>query len=353
MTVSAHEITALAEAQRWEDLEHLLETALPRAAGQTRVAYLVHLARAYEATGRRERARETVAEAEDYIKECRGLTLPLGWWIGLVAAHEKRQDYEAAIALLSRILAEQPVGDNGSAAALKIKLLRLKHAQRIHAQCSSLPVRILALGQNCLPDNLIARWGLGALSVEGPFHAGVFRGDGVAKALEEDFSAFFSRASYVVNKTASGVPVALLPAYNTLFNHETGDAWVDGSLMRLRQLYAKRIGNFRDALQQSRKERLLFIHTLLSSASPARLLYALEKIAPGRAKRLVVFDFLNSHQGSEDAFPEGARRICTAYPKFDGGYVWHWPHHYDTETGLAFEKSLIDPVVREIEGLRQ
>jgi len=331
---------------RWNELETVTKELLQSIETEMRhdrCYYLLILAKAYRANAKAEFAQNVLEEMEALVNGSSETN-----------EHERFQlalEFECH-AMLERSLRmiDLPFATPELKQFQNAMLWRLSSALGNQERYSSSPVRIIALGQDCLPNNLAQRWGLGTLCVDGPFGAGVFRGDGVATAIEDDFAAFSDRASFTLNNSASGIPSAMLLRYKTIFNHETGEAWIDGDLTRLRDFYARRIANFRHAM---REEKLLLICSRISISHVDRLWNALKTTSPMSRKSLIIFDFLNDASLDDEIHDDGVRVVKTAYPQTAKEYIWHVAPSYNSEAGVAFEKSLVGPILEEIERLSQ
>jgi hypothetical protein len=269
--------------------------------------------------------------------------MPDAYLFGLAQRLECCGELSAAKEVLAGIEAPLP-----QAAAMAS---RLAAAARISAIAKSSGVTTVALGQNCIADDLANRWGLGALTINGPFSAGVSRGDGASIAIEDDFAAFLDPENFTVTKSASGIQTAMLPKYKILFNHETGSSWLDADVKRLRDYYATRIENFRRSLRQ---KDLLFVYVRVSPASLLRLWNAVDRAAPASRKKLLVFDFVNPKEVERETLPEEVSVVQMSYPYRSGGEVgevWHLPQYFNSEIGVKWEKSIIDAMIEEMENL--
>jgi hypothetical protein len=80
------------------------------------------------------------------------------------------------------------IGSRGRSDLLDVMIERLEVALDIEKRYHASDFVLVSLGHNCLPDDIVKRWGLGAHYVEGPFSAGVFFGEGATMAIEENFS---------------------------------------------------------------------------------------------------------------------------------------------------------------------
>jgi hypothetical protein len=331
-------VQTLRDSKKWDELTKTLECSLGDLNALSRIHVLIWTAQAYRNLGHVEMSRANLRHA---LKDSESIPMEFGTENWLNLARELQSDglLREAYHATSYIAAdERPPASN-------VMIDRLKAAFAVEEEFSSSNVNIVSLGQSCIPDDIVKRWGFGRLYIDGPFSAGVFFGEGVSRAIEEDFSKYNMLSSFQIDNTASGFASASLPAYHTLFNHEVGEDWIDNDLARLRNLYAQKISNFR-SITASRA--CVFVFSQHSNIDAGRLQNAIDRMAPAR-KRLLILDFCSTSVDKNN-WPEWVHYVPCSFPYGTQESVWFLPEYFDSDIGFSFEGSLAASIA---EGIRQ
>ncbi len=202
-----------------------------------------------------------------------------------------------------------------------------------------------SLGEQCLPRALTSRWGfkatkaMGELSV--PFDLAVHRTESVVRLLESDFAGYLDGLEY--NETSKRVRNV-----NTgvMFNHERGEEFGADDCQLIRDIYARRIQNFRTIIDQPMPMVFVWCNGKgRPGIMPAltRLAAKIAKMRDGKPTALVAYQLFPHGTPRPDfqdiSTPElPVMHVYRNYPY--EGYVWHEPWHCFSPEGFAFEKAL-------------
>lgn len=208
---------------------------------------------------------------------------------------------------------------------------RRDRALEIRAALAARAPVFLPVGEQCLPFNVLMRWGFARHAPEGPWTACNSRESGTSRALNERLAAFGDPAAYRPLRAPSGVDTPVLPAYGCLFPHEASPHFTADGFMRLAALYARRAATFLDAAAGG---PVVFVVERHPQTDLGRLLAALEGVAPHGRFRLVTLD----HPGTPPADDRRVHPAAVAPP--GGGYTWYHADSYDTEAGFAYEEPM-------------
>ncbi len=216
-------------------------------------------------------------------------------------------------------------------------------------------VNVISLGGDCLPRNVLAKWGMKLPRLFGensmPFDLAVHPFESTIEILNNDFS------DYLADDNLKFCPQRNFPIhvkYNIDWNHETGSEWADSGFGKFKELYDRRIQTFRGALNDG-KLSLLVIHVpgRFSSQELKALAEAATALSQRFANKITVLCLATgtiSLPLMGAAFQriscDGATLHVAAVSMPPPPYVWHLAKSYGTTEGLNFEKSVIQAVYR-------
>ncbi|MBL6457817.1 hypothetical protein JMJ55_20980 [Belnapia sp. T6] len=218
---------------------------------------------------------------------------------------------------------------------LGIARQRLDRALAIRAEVSGLAVPCIPVGMECLPYNLLMRWGFAELAVEGPYTAAIAPERGVSQAIADRFARFGDPTAYGSIRSPSGGDTPHLPAYGMLLGHETGPAYAGDGFARLAALYAARAERL---LAAAAGLRALFVMERYPPTDLARIEARLAEAFPQLDFRIAVIGY------TEAPAPDSARLRVLKVRKPGADYVWHTPEAYNTAPGLAYERPMAEMV---------
>ncbi len=339
--LTAPEIADLIHRREWTELEDRLEDALRDATGIARLHYLFSLSICYYEQGRIEAARGRMNEIFGLAVNIRPLlTRPI--LVDLAVHCEKYGRVRQAVSALGWI-------DGTEKTDVDLNMnLRLRMA--LENATANKRLTIVPLGQNCIPGDLLKRWGHGRHVVDGPFNSGIYRGDSPLLAIEGDFKAFRDFENLQLSNTAGGVLSATLPKYRIFFNHETGPFWLERECRRLRNLYAARIARFREAVGGG---KVLFVFTRSSKVNLEHVWDVVKNISPSPESRLLVLDFLKTEDAPSLTKDPRVTIINTAFPDYQPKYTWYISPCFNSPAGFQWEKGLMQQIQPVIEAMAE
>jgi hypothetical protein len=204
---------------------------------------------------------------------------------------------------------------------------------------------IIALGHNCLCDDFGLRWGYAALTVDGPFSAAQFHGDGPAAALQTNFSLLRDPASVKVYATPSGLECPYVSAYGVVYCHETGPYWLADGLRNFFALYERRIQRFRNAL--ARAPRPLFVFVQETPIDLNALVKGIETVTASDRWSLFLTSVNSSAPVATTADPR-IRTLDMKLPSREYQAQWHLPVMYNSNEGFEFEQRFANAILEQL-----
>ena len=200
-------------------------------------------------------------------------------------------------------------------------------------------LRVVSLGENCLPFMVMNRWGLQPHPVSPDadciFNLAQSSSDGCTLVVSEEAGRLVDEAVLQSHVDANGSPMPHHPAYNFLFNHEQGTGWAQNGFERLKGRYGPRIETFKRHLDGG--PRLLFHFTETPQGDLDRLVDAVAGVNRNDLYRLVIVDTC-------ERTPPSPHPTATYVhvPKPSPDYIWFKPDHLESEAGLAFERAIVE-----------
>lgn len=202
------------------------------------------------------------------------------------------------------------------------------------------PVKIISVGQNCLPAYITTRWGLNLQPLDFlPYDQSAFPGDSSAKAIESNFSIFdditkfvsrpFGKHSRIVYHSETGVHFAHNPLPLTNNTRQLKDVVTR---------FQKRIEQFKNL---SDKNKIFFVN-FCGSGSPDILISSLKKKF-GDNCNIIILNTTENYFKYD--FSENISVINLPYPH---DYQWNTLEHYTSDRGIAFEAHIIEYLKNKI-----
>ena len=202
---------------------------------------------------------------------------------------------------------------------------------------------IATVGQTCMCDELAQRWGYSAFTIDGPFTAALYHGEGPSIALRENFAALNDASNVKLIVLPGGLDCPTVPVYNAIYSHEAGPYWVADGLQKFFSLYRTRVENFMRACEHPEP---VFVFVQDSQTDLHRLIGAIEQVASSNAWRLLVID-LREHGDGLRLSDSRVRTIVPKIPSDEYLLTWHLPETFNTEAAFAFERDVTSAVVEE------
>jgi capsular polysaccharide biosynthesis protein len=201
-------------------------------------------------------------------------------------------------------------------------------------------IKLISIGQNCLPYQLAGRWGLVAARAEPglltPFDLGGFINDSVADAIATDFAAFENRDNFEVTRAWGGGKMFLHRPSGVGFFHERGSYWVTPDRARFFLRLASMIANWQLAKTAARK---LFVFCYCGAGNLERLVHTASEKLLGPDAHLLVIDVLQQPH----TCPAGPF-ITYRHLPYPRDYDWTSVYQQCSAAGLHFELGVIEAI---------
>jgi tetratricopeptide (TPR) repeat protein len=234
--------------------------------------------------------------------------------------------------------------DQRAVAERRLQWIKTNGVDHLIETGAAKPIRVVALGEQCLPWTVLNRWGLRPSFWKPedrlPFNLAYNWVNSVAKALEADFAGYDSLKKLRAVETPSGGRTFTNAGFGVVYNHQAATFWHADSGARLASDITARIANFRAMLEEP---LVLFVYARFSSSDVDRLANAIGKMREGdKPWRLLVLDFFQGAPATTELAHVELHRV--AYPRDD--YQWFEPAEFDSQAGFDFELSVAE-VVRD------
>ncbi|NKC29283.1 DUF1796 family putative cysteine peptidase [Falsiroseomonas selenitidurans] len=213
-------------------------------------------------------------------------------------------------------------------------------------------LNVISLGQDCLPRNLAAKWGLkpgrrlGEPSM--PFDLAVHPRFAALSAMADGFADYLDPAQLRFGPQRGH---SFHARYHIQWNHEIGPDWAEGEFARLQALYRRRIAALESALSDGRGA-LLLLHwsSPFGVAEMEGIRQRLERCLPRIANRCLLLVLVSGAwtggTGGAEALPDGGLPLLVRHrPMPPPPYVWHEAAWSTRAEGLAFEAAMADSVI--------
>lgn len=206
-------------------------------------------------------------------------------------------------------------------------------------------VKIVSIGQNCLPYSLTTRWGFNLGSGEDDtltiFDFGGFPDATSTEFIRTKFSPIYDENEFCIETKPNGRKVAKLRTLPILFNHEAGNYWLDENFVKLRSRLFLQIQNLNKLLEFECK---LFVFSIVGPCDLRKIILDFQELLDKGSSRLLI---LNTTQ-NEYSVPEYSNitYMHIPYPK---NYLWNVPTSYASDEGYKFESQIAQAVKKELE----
>jgi hypothetical protein len=209
-------------------------------------------------------------------------------------------------------------------------------------------VKILSLGQNCLPWMLPNRWGLRPDDIDmkpmGPFDYFPAIADKTAEALDRDFEPFLPEAGLWPFITGTKIPALMNDAMQASFFHETGSWWGEDNWARLKSAYRERIVKFKNSV---RCGPALYVYAICGAASVERIVDSYYRVLHDDNSRLLIINLLKDPFVVDVSLPH-VRLAHIPYPE---DYTWTQWEEFTSDRGIAFELEIVREIIEQIRQL--
>ena len=206
-------------------------------------------------------------------------------------------------------------------------------------------IRVISIGDNCLPWLMLNRWGLRyqpwRREVLSPFNLASTFTNSVTKFLTSKGDLLLQDLDF---REVKNVVMPYSRSMPTVFNHEAGEYWSQDDFRNLRERFSERIRNFDAFLDGGPR---LFVHFCQRKGDLKALGEALRNANRDGDYRLLVIDTIACADRGLD-LPQGD--ILSIRPPDD--YVWFRPENFESESGLAYEGKIADAVIAALGKIR-
>jgi hypothetical protein len=274
-----------------------------------------------------------------------------------LALHTCRRDFSISSTDLDRIdEAEVAVGHHVSAYFDMIR--GIVRDRRLNLERFS-DIELVSLGEDCLSRTIPTQWGLKKCAKLGekthPFDLAVHPLPKVIDLIANDFAGYLDAGDLVFVPERNFCRNGPL---NITFNHETGPQYAENGFALLREIYQRRLNNFRSILGTARPI-VFVIHPVRKRPNLAYHLKELHRVISLKrpAGRFLIVCLRTRDPG---AVPEEdleaklnglpIRVIDAVHPHDD--YVWFKVPHCLAPEGVAFERELMNRLAGTINSWR-
>jgi tetratricopeptide (TPR) repeat protein len=238
---------------------------------------------------------------------------------------------------------------NGAAACTSAIANRLAAAQGNAASPAVNSVNVISIGENCLPWSLAQRWGLRSsetmFSQESPFNLAQTTTNDVAALLEDGVDRLVERTFISELINPDGVPRPQNAKYHFDFNHEQGKFYVNNCFDELISVYSVRIDNLKRILSAG---PCVYVHYTERGGDLDRLVRSVRMRCHDGRSKIIIFDSWEGNRQLSSGLGDVVYHKVTL-PGLD--YAWFRPDDFDSDDGIAFERTIQGVILREVVAL--
>ena len=271
---------------------------------------------------------DIVARREELVQDAHGFR------IGLWQATELCliEPMKAMVAAAKPEAWRQLPGEAKENTGLRIEMAELNR-QLLHAS----DVKVIPIGQNCLPYLLGGRWGMIAdrerPEAASPFDRGAFQKDNAAAVIDTDFATFSDRFAFSETGVYDGSRMFRHEASGVYFYHERGPFWMKDDGARFFSRLEQMIEAWR---RTSVAGRRLFVFCLCGEGNLNTLVAAMNRRLLGPDAHLLIIDVLQ--QPHECPTHD---RVTYWHSPYPADYAWDNFAHQCAARGVAFELGVV------------
>lgn len=208
------------------------------------------------------------------------------------------------------------------------------------------PIRVLSLGQSCLPFTVINRWGLniyaGNHSKITPFDLGAFSRNTASTAISSNFESYLKPEDYFEAVNPFGAPQMHHKPSGVHFGHERGRTIIGEDQSKFHTLIKNKVNAFQDAIAS---ERCLLVFGIVGAVNLEEFI---KEISPSIEKtnhRILVIN-MTREIINYTSLPTFLQYVHIPMP-YD--YSWNDIHDYASDKGIVFETKISLEVKKQIE----
>ncbi len=215
--------------------------------------------------------------------------------------------------------------------------LRIEMAELNRQLLDASGVKVIPIGQNCLPYLLGGRWGMIAErerpEAATPFDRGAFQKDNAAAVIESDFATFSDTTAFAETGVYDGSRMFRHEASGVYFYHERGPFWMRDNGAKFFPRLEQMIETWR---RTSSAGRRLFVFCLCGEGNLDTLVAAMDRRLLGPDSHLLIIDVLRE---PHDCQPHD--HVTYLHAPYPADYAWDNFAHQCAARGVAFELSVV------------
>lgn len=211
------------------------------------------------------------------------------------------------------------------------------------------PIRVLSLGQSCLPFTVMNRWGLNIYAGDHnkitPFDLGAFSRNTASAAVVSNLESYLDPNNYFETKNPFGAPQMHHKPSGVHFGHERGRTIIGEDQSKFHALMKHKVNAFKEAIIS---ERCLFVFGIVGNCN---LNDFINEIAPAIEKTNHILLIINMTREKLDYSPLPFVHFVHIPMPYD--YSWNDIHDYSSDKGIVFETKIALEVKKQIEILSE
>lgn len=208
------------------------------------------------------------------------------------------------------------------------------------------PIRVLSLGQSCLPFTVINRWGLniyaGNHSKVTPFDLGAFSRNTASAAISSNFETYLKPENYFEAVNPFGAPQMHHKPSGVHFGHERGRTIIGEDQSKFHALMNFKVNAFQEAIAS---ERCLLVFGIVGAVNLEEFIAEISPSIERTNHRVLVIN-MTREVINYTSLPVFLQYVHIPMP-YD--YSWNNIHDYASDKGIVFETKISLEVKKQIE----
>ncbi|GGE81997.1 hypothetical protein [Sphingomonas prati] len=241
-----------------------------------------------------------------------------------------------------------PAGRSGFSISPQL-IDRIRTAAEVQQSLDQPTIKVVSIGDNCLPWMVANRWGLradpGADHEQSVFNLAQCAPETPSNLFASGLQSLLDPTQLATFPTDIGTPLPYHVSSGFQFNHEQGTAWCANDYQALRSKYDGAISNLNDAFVGRAR---IFVHYREKSGDMNRLIATLAALNKDQNYRILIID--PHRDTTEPVSQPHATMKRIALPAAE--YVWFKPEDYESIPGIEFERQIATAILNEMAILR-
>lgn len=208
-------------------------------------------------------------------------------------------------------------------------------------------IRVLSLGQSCLPFTIINRWGLnihvGNHNKITPFDLGAFSRNTASNAVVTNLQSYLDPNNYFESRNPFGAPQMHHRPSGVHFGHERGRSIIGEDQSKFHILMESKINNFKEAIT---KEQCLFVFGIVGVCNLEDFVKEIYPAIVKTGHRLLIINMTREEMDCPSFSFLHYVHIPMPYD-----YSWNDIHDYSSDKGIIFETKISIEIKKQIEYL--